>query len=124
MARIPLKLELTLLSSAKEGRCTSMVVMQVLEQDNNNTRSRLTLYKNADFYLRSSSCPQLDTKEVYIRGADTKKDLMLTTFRFDSIKEAKQYITNVQQLVKEYNESFEKQKNLIPGTCSETFIAE
>ena len=89
----------------------NLVIMKVLEQDEKYRCSyddydeELIFTSSSNFKLLSCNCPELDYDCIWIRGADSNFDNNYIAYDCNTENEAIKYIEEVNQLVKEFNES-------------------
>lgn len=85
--------------------------MKVLEQDEkyrcgyDEDDELLIFTSSSNFELLSCNCPELDGNSIWIRGVDNNFDNNYVAYDCNTENEAIKYIEEVNQLVKEFNES-------------------
>ena len=92
-------------------RLGNLVIMRVLEQDEKyrctyDDYVEITIYTSSNnFKLLSCECPELDGNSIWLRGADNNSDNIYVAYDCGTENEAIKYVEEVNQLVKEFNES-------------------
>jgi hypothetical protein len=101
----------------------NIVLIKVIEQDE-SLRDVGTFYENNDMSIISEVEPQLEYKELYIRGNDKANDNIIVKIDFDTTDETKDYINKVLKVVKEYNQSLDGIKPDNTSNDVSVYIAE
>ena len=79
------------------------VYMQVVHQSDNIIRGCGEVFSSNNMFIRSLNCPELTKNSILVRGSLSMLDNNVCSYECASVESAKEYFTQIQELVANYN---------------------